>query len=147
MSRGVEIQFGALRTFAVVAESKTLTDAATRLGITQSAVSQAVAQFEEITATSLLVRRSRPIKLTPSGQTLNVHAKKILADTRQMLAAVQQDSNAGLSNLNIGFIDSFGDAVGPQIVDNWISLQQEYRCTPDSTPRYRKPSFNATLIC
>ena len=117
MSRGVEIQFGALRIFAVVAESKTLTDAATRLGITQSAVSQAVAQFEEITATSLLVRRSRPIKLTPSGQTLNVHAKKILADTRQMLAAVQQDSNAGLSNFNIGFIDSFGDAVGPQIVD------------------------------
>lgn len=55
--------------FAMTSElaAETLTQAAESLGITQSAVSQTIKQLEEQTATELVVRSSRPIKLTPSG--------------------------------------------------------------------------------
>ena len=62
------MDFGALRVFAAVAESETLTQAAEHLGITQSAVSQAIKQLEVQTASELGMRRSRPIKLTASGK-------------------------------------------------------------------------------
>ena len=90
------IQFGALRIFVAVGEAETLTDAAQRLGITQSAVSQAIAQLERTTACQLVVRRSRPIRLTPAGEQLREHAAEILAGTRRMLAAVQSAGGRGL---------------------------------------------------
>ena len=70
------------------AESETLTSAAQRLGITQSAVSQAIAQLEGLVATELMVRRSRPIQLTPAGEVLKEHADQLLIITKRMLQDV-----------------------------------------------------------
>ena len=112
-----EIQFGALKVFAAVAESHTLTHAAEQLGITQSAVSQVVAQLENITGTDLVVRRSRPIKLTPSGQVLRTHAEQILAHSRRMLKAVGTASAGGLQKLSIGCIASVGDLIADRLME------------------------------
>ena len=117
MTKDKDIPFGALRIFVTVAESETLTEAGQRLGVTQSAVSQTISQLETLTQAQLVVRRSRPIKLTPSGQILKSHAEKILADARRMLADVQSASEKGLPNLTIGFIDSFGDVAGQQLLE------------------------------
>ena len=117
-----DIQFGALKIFTAVAEADTLTDAARKLGITQSAVSQAIAQLERTTSTQLVVRRSRPIKLTPGGQVLREHAEQILAGTRRMLAAVQTAAAGGLKRLRIGCIDSFGDAAALHLIDRVETL-------------------------
>lgn len=111
-----EIQFGALKVFAAVAESHTLTHAAEQLGITQSAVSQVVAQLENITGTDLVVRRSRPIKLTPSGQVLRAHAEQILAHSRRMLKAVGTASGGGMQHLSVGCIESLGDLVSTRLM-------------------------------
>ena len=75
------IEICALRVFSAVAEAETLTQAAERLGITQSAVSQTIKQLESQTETQLVVTRSRPIKLTPSGQVLRDYAFQIINDT------------------------------------------------------------------
>ncbi len=122
MAADKEIQLGALKIFAAVAEAETLTHAAQKLGITQSAVSQAIAQLEQTTATQLVVRRSRPIKLTPSGLVLKKHASDILASTRRMVAAVQSASDTGLPRLRLGFVDSFGDAAAPRLSQRMESL-------------------------
>ena len=61
MKNNRHIDFRALRVFAAVVESETLTQAAKYLGITQSAVSQAIKQLEAQTASELVIRRSRPI--------------------------------------------------------------------------------------
>jgi DNA-binding transcriptional LysR family regulator len=110
------IEIGALRIFAAITEAETLTQAAERLGITQSAVSQTLKQIEFQTGTQLVNTRSRPIKLTPSGQVLKGYAQQILNDTQRMLADVRMASEGGMLPLNIGMIDSFCDVAGLQFM-------------------------------
>ena len=110
------IEIGALRIFAAITEADTLTQAAERLGITQSAVSQTLKQIERQTGTQLVNTRSRPIKLTPSGQVLKGYAQQILNDTQRMLADVRMASEGAMLPLNIGMIDSFCDVAGLQFM-------------------------------
>ena len=117
MRKNKTVEIGALRIFATVAESETLTLAGQRLGISQSAVSQAIKQLEELTEVDLLVRRSRPIKLTNGGQVLNRYANRILSDTSRMMNDIKLASKGGLSELKVGMIDSFGDALGLQFAN------------------------------
>ncbi|MFT5135683.1 MAG: DNA-binding transcriptional LysR family regulator [Arenicella sp.] len=116
MKRNKTIEMGALRIFAIVAESETLTQAALRLGISQSAVSQAIKLIEENAEALLIVRRSRPIKLTQSGIILREYADRILSDTGRMMNDVKLAADGQLSNLNVGMIDSFGDSLGLQFI-------------------------------
>jgi DNA-binding transcriptional LysR family regulator len=110
------IEFSALKVFATVAKSLTLTQAAERLGITQSGVSQALKQLESQTGTSLVVRSSRPIKLTPSGQVLYHYADKFVSDMQRMLMDVGTANQGTVGKLNIGMIDSFCDISGEKFV-------------------------------
>ncbi len=116
MKNNKNIEIGALRIFAAVTEADTLTQAAERLGITQSAVSQTIKQLESQTDTQLVVTRSRPIKLTPSGQVLKDYAQQIINDTQRMLADVRMTAKGGLLPLNVGMVDSFCDVAGLQLM-------------------------------
>lgn len=80
-----------LRTFVTVAECGSFSAAASRLGYTQSAVSQHIAALESDLGTPLL--RRRPVVPTPSGERLLEHAGPILlrldaarADVRRTVA-------------------------------------------------------------
>lgn len=107
---------GALRVFHRVSSSETLTQAAAQLGITQSAVSQTLKQLEQHFATELVVRRSRPIALTPAGLVLQQHSAKLLDANQQMLSAVQMASEGGLAQLRLGMIDSIADVVAQPLL-------------------------------
>ncbi len=122
MAQDKEIQLGALRIFVAVAESETLTGAAQKLGVTQSAVSQAIAQLETLTQSKLVVRRSRPIRLTPAGQVMEDHAQRILRDTKRMLQEVATAASGDLPRLTIGIIDSFADAAGQQLMERLAAI-------------------------
>ena len=117
MRKSKSIEFGALRIFASVANAETLTQAADRIGITQSAVSQAIKQLEEQTEVELIMRRSRPIRLTPGGEVLYNYAQKVLSDTSRVMNDVRLASKGNLSNLHVGMIDSFADALGLQFIN------------------------------
>ncbi|MDJ0776675.1 MAG: LysR family transcriptional regulator [Gammaproteobacteria bacterium] len=67
-----------LEVFLAVAEQGQLTRAAAQLGISQSAVSQHLANLESLYATELLDRSLRPMQLTLTGQALQQHAREIL---------------------------------------------------------------------
>ncbi len=58
-----------LSTFAAIIDEGSFEGAARRLHITPSAVSQRVKNMEQRLG-SVLIRRSRPIELTPAGSTL-----------------------------------------------------------------------------
>jgi DNA-binding transcriptional LysR family regulator len=125
MGQDREIQFGALRIFVAVAESETLTSAARKLGVTQSAVSQAISQLEAAAKATLVSRRSKPIRLTPAGEVMNAHAKRILADARQMLQEVATAATGDLPRLRIGSIDSFADAAGRELLERIASMTSQ----------------------
>lgn len=111
-----EIQFGALKIFAAVADSETLTSAAGKLGVTQSAVSQAISQLEDLTKTDLVVRRSKPIQLTPAGRVMKRYADEILDSARRMFQDISKTSSGDLPKLNIGVVVSFSDVAGQQLM-------------------------------
>ncbi len=116
MKNSNNIEISALRVFAAVGEADSLTQAAERIGITQSAVSQTIKQLESQTGTQLVLTRSRPIKLTPSGQVLKGYADNLINDTKRMLLDVREASSEGNLPLNIGMIDSFCDVAGVQFM-------------------------------
>ena len=116
MKKNKTIEFGALRVFSAIANASTLTDAAHQLGITQSAVSQALKQLEDLTEVELVIRRSNPIKLTRAGLILYEYANKVLSDNSRVLNEVRLVDSGGLSSLNVGMIDSFADALGLQFI-------------------------------
>ncbi len=110
------IELRALAIFSVVAESESLTDAGEVLGITQSAVSQAIKQLEAHTGAELVIRCRRPTKLTPAGKILQEYALRILAEGRRMLTDIQMASGKGLAQISVGMIDSFGAVISEELV-------------------------------
>lgn len=135
------IELGALKIFSVVAESETLTKAAERLGITQSAVSQAIKQLEEQTRTNLVARRSRPIKLTQSGQVLYKYANKMLSDTRRMLNEVKSADSNKMAHINVGMIDSFCDVFG----EKFLMHSKDYASGVSLKTGYSQPLSQALV--
>lgn len=76
MSQSLEIDL--LRSFAVVAEVRSLSRAASRVGRTQSALSQQMKRLEEIVDQPLFQRTGRGVVLTNPGERLLMHAQRML---------------------------------------------------------------------
>ena len=62
--------FNALAVFALVAEERNFRAAADRLGVTRSAVSQAIRKLERDIGAVLLQRTTRSVSLTEAGERL-----------------------------------------------------------------------------
>lgn len=73
-----DIDLGLLRTFAVVAETGSVTRAAARLNLTQPAVSQQIRRLEDRLQKPLFEARQRPKALTDEGELLHGYARAIL---------------------------------------------------------------------
>ena len=67
-----------LNTLVAVAEEKSLSAAALRLARSQSAISEQIRKLEEFCGLPLLVRGKHGARLTPAGDRLMIHARKLL---------------------------------------------------------------------
>lgn len=67
-----------LHTLVTIADSGSLTAAATRVARSQSAVSEQVRKLEEFCGMPLLSRGKKGIRLTPAGERLTAHARSML---------------------------------------------------------------------
>jgi DNA-binding transcriptional LysR family regulator len=67
-----------LRTFLVVAETRSFTQAARRLGVRQSTVSQQVRKLERATDRQLFLRDTHSVELTGDGEAMTGFARNIL---------------------------------------------------------------------
>lgn len=77
-----------LRSFVIVTETGSVSEAAVRLHRTQAAVSMALRRLEEDTGHQLLERSSRGVKPTPAGRTLLRYAYRILSAGTEARAAL-----------------------------------------------------------
>ena len=68
-----------LRIFVAVAECRSFTEAAHRLGMSQPAVNQSIAQTEADAGCDLIVRGRGDLSLTPAGDRFLLYSKRILA--------------------------------------------------------------------
>jgi DNA-binding transcriptional LysR family regulator len=116
MTRTVEYNIQSLKAFLAVGATGSMTAAANRLGLTQSAVSQAIRQLEDALGTIIVDRSHRPLALTPAGQVLQRHAQPIVDDAEALSTIVRQAGSAKLPELKIGVVDSFATTAGPELM-------------------------------
>lgn len=104
-----------LEVFVAVAEAASMTAAAARLGLSQSAVSQAIKHLEGALGVLLIDRTVRPSAMTEAGSDLYVRARRILAEVGETAHAVRRAAQLGPASLRIGLVDSFAATVGPSL--------------------------------
>jgi molybdate transport repressor ModE-like protein len=120
---GVELRH--LAALEAVAEEGSFGRAARRLGYTQSAVSQQIAQLEKVVGAKLVERPGGPraVSLTDAGRLLLRHADAIVA----RLAAAQADMaalQAGEAGpLRVGILQSVGARLLPGLI---LRFKQEF---------------------
>jgi DNA-binding transcriptional LysR family regulator len=105
-----------LQVFLAVCEGGSMTGAAQRLGLTQSAVSQSLKQLEGDLKISLFARDQRPLQLTAAGNILRDRAARVLEQANQIPSALQEIGSAILPVIRIGLVDSFAATVGPHLI-------------------------------
>lgn len=92
----MHIEFRHLRTIRAIHEAGGVARAADLLNITQSALSHQIKGLEEQTGVELFIRKSKPIRLSSSGQRLLKLANKILPEI-DALQSEFEDLRAGKS--------------------------------------------------
>jgi len=96
--------------FVAVAEAKGFRAAGERLGVSGSAVSQALRRLEERLGVALVRRTTRSVNLTEAGERLYASARPALEDLRAAAAAVSEMSGEPRGTLRIqvaGAAESF----------------------------------------
>jgi DNA-binding transcriptional LysR family regulator len=124
-----------LRTFAVIAEVGTLSRAATRLGVSQAAISLQVKRLERIVDHPLLERSWRGVQLTPQGTRLLTHAQRLLLYHDEALAEL---SGKGLTGtIRFGCPDDYAVTYLPHLLRGFARLHPKVHVEVQSahTPR------------
>ena len=103
-----------LRTLVTVAEAGSLSAAAPRLARSQSAVSEHIRKLEEVCRTALLLRAKSGVSLTPAGERLLDHARRLLALNDAAFEDMQGVSLAG--DLHLAITDYFRPTALPGIL-------------------------------
>ncbi|MBS4082884.1 MAG: LysR family transcriptional regulator [Rhizobiales bacterium] len=78
MTSSLPFDFDLLRSFVAVADNRSFTRAAARVGRTQSTVSLQIKKLEENLATSLFERGGRELQLTAEGEIMLTFARQLL---------------------------------------------------------------------
>lgn len=125
-----------LKSFALLAETRSFTRAAERSSITQAAVSQHLRHLEEALG-PLLIRRPRRIELTPAGLALLDYCREIEAADRRLRVRLSE-GEAVSGEVSLITPGSIGLALYPLLLD----LQQampglviRHRFAPDPEAR------------
>lgn len=98
------IEPAVLRTFVAIAETGSFTEAAKRVHRTQSAASMQIKRLEELLGRPVFTREGRTVRLSPDGELLLGHARRILNAHREALAALLQPELRG--TVSLGTIDA-----------------------------------------
>lgn len=95
-----------MKTFVTIVDENSFTEAAERLYISQSAVSQQITSLENELGVKLIKRENRRFHLTEAGEFFYKKSKKLLRDAEKIVAQTREfahDSNT----LNIGYLNLY----------------------------------------
>lgn len=108
----------ALRVFATVARCKSFKDAATELGVTQSAVSRQIQTLEDQLGMRLFQRDNRVHALTPAGELLAPELQRTFNRLQELINKVKQSEAADARLLRIGIsAELLRWWLGPRLTD------------------------------
>ena len=100
-----------LRYFIAVAELRNFTKAAEASFVAQSALSQQISRLEQELGAPLFVRGKRGTDLTPAGEVLLPHARRLVADEARARAEMRSYLGLEKGRLTMGLIQTTASAV------------------------------------
>jgi DNA-binding transcriptional LysR family regulator len=140
-----------LRAFVLIAEGRSFTEAAARVGRTQSAISMQVKRLEEVLGHPVLSRsKGGSVELTSHGQYLLTRARQILALNDEVLTTFRAPRIAG--TVRLGTPDDYAFAYLPTILKRFAethpAVQVDVLCSPSGelVRRLQADEIDLTLI-
>jgi DNA-binding transcriptional LysR family regulator len=117
-SEALDLNLRSLDIFVQIAENGGMSPAARRMGLTQSAISQMIANLEASLGVQLFDRQVRPIALTPAGGILLDKARGLLLAARDAIKSVREPATRAFPKLNLCLVESIAGTIGPDLVKN-----------------------------
>lgn len=102
--------------FVATAEEGSISAAARRLGASASAVSQQLTNLETALGSTLVLRNSRPMVLTPAGDLFRRRASTILNEAALARAELAMSDMSSLTRFRLGMIEDFEVEVTPGLL-------------------------------
>ncbi len=112
-----------LRTFVAIAQHETFAAAATRVGRTQSAITQQMQRLEQEMGCALFEKQGRQKAMTADGVRLVAYANKILALNDQAVQVMQ--TRGPVEKLRIGSPHDVADSILPSMLRRLSKLSAE----------------------
>ncbi|MFC1432755.1 hydrogen peroxide-inducible genes activator [Streptacidiphilus sp. N1-3] len=104
-----------LRAFAAVAEYRHFRDAAAAIGMSQPALSGAVAALEEALDAQLVERTTRKVIITPLGERVAQHARGVLSGLHALTDEVEASRRPFTGPLHLGVIPTVAPYLLPVV--------------------------------
>jgi len=114
-----------LRYFVAAAETGSFTKAASREGVTQPSLSQAILRLEDSLDARLFDRLGRTIALTAAGHELLARAQVVLASVGDAEKAVRGSADGG--TLRVGAIPTIAPYLLPEACRKFLKAHSSYR--------------------
>ncbi|WP_341676775.1 LysR family transcriptional regulator [Niveibacterium sp. SC-1] len=111
MSNLSRVNLNRLEVFVAVVEAGSITAAAARLGLAKTMVSAHVQRLEAELGASLLIRTTRRLSLTETGETFFESARAIVADAQAAIEAASHQNRAAQGTLRVTAPIDFSAAV------------------------------------
>lgn len=116
------LQETSLRYFLEVVRCGSLTEAATRLNVSASAISRQVAMLEELLGTPLFERRPRGMSPSPAGELLAAHARRGALEAERVMSDIQGLQGLQRGHVRIACSSGFANEFLPQAIAAFRAL-------------------------
>jgi DNA-binding transcriptional LysR family regulator len=139
-----------LRAFVAIADAGSFTQAAKRLNMTQSTISQQLARLEGAVGHILVDRDTRPIRATATGERLLGYARRILALQHEAETALGDP--AGTAPVRIGVPEDIVNRTMAEVFGGFAKGNRTVRLdvtaglSRDLARRYRAGEFDIVVV-
>lgn len=139
-----------LRAFVAIVDTGSFTQAADRLNMTQSTISQQLGRLEQSIGHALIDRAARPVQPTASGERLLGYARRILS--LQNEAETVLSNPAGTVSIRIGLPEDIVTVAMAKTFADFARQHREIRLdviaglSRDLTKRYREGEFDIVVV-
>ncbi|OIP88096.1 MAG: LysR family transcriptional regulator, partial [Rhodobacterales bacterium CG2_30_65_12] len=134
---GGRVTLWGIEVFLAIAEERSISVAARRLGASPSAVSQQLSNLEAALGAGLVDRSARPFGLTPAGELFSRRAQVIRDEAELARAELARAELAPLTRLRLGMIEDFDADVTPRLLTQMADAFNATRFLLETGPSHR----------
>jgi len=127
MNEAFAFNLNHLRYFYEVARSGNMRRAASRIGISQPALSKQIQALEESIGLQLFYRSSRGLQPTPDGEAVFLHCERVFAHLRDLEEAVEALQSGSAGRVTVGATFSIAEYILPEYIRRYHERHPKVR--------------------